>query len=33
MSQHARRIIAGWDNDQMVKGFQHAIDYALQAQR
>jgi glycosyltransferase involved in cell wall biosynthesis len=30
MSQNARRIIAGWDNEQMVKGFQQAIEYALQ---
>jgi glycosyltransferase involved in cell wall biosynthesis len=30
MSQNARRIIAGWDNEQMVQGFQQAIAYALQ---
>ncbi len=29
MSQNARRIIARWDNEQMVKGFQQAIEYAL----
>jgi glycosyltransferase involved in cell wall biosynthesis len=29
MSQNARRIIAGWDNKQMVQGFQQAIEYAL----
>lgn len=29
MSQNARRIIAEWDNDRMVKGFLQAIDYAL----
>jgi glycosyltransferase involved in cell wall biosynthesis len=28
MSQNARRIIAGWDNERMVNGFQHAIEYA-----
>ncbi len=29
MSQNARRIIAEWDNERMVKGFRQAIDYAL----
>jgi len=29
MGRNARRIIAGWDNEQMVKGFQEAIAYAL----
>jgi glycosyltransferase involved in cell wall biosynthesis len=31
MSQNARRItvIAGWDNEWMVKGFEQAIEYAL----
>lgn len=29
MSQNARRTIAGWDNDRMVKGFQEAIEYAV----
>lgn len=29
MSQNARRIISGWDNECMVKGFQQAIQYAL----
>jgi hypothetical protein len=29
MSQNARRIIAEWDNERMVKGFQEAIEYAL----
>jgi len=29
MSQNARRIIAGWDNERMVQGFQQAIAYAL----
>ena len=29
MSRNARRIIAGWDNEQMVQGFQQAIAYAL----
>ena len=33
MSQNARRIIAGWDNEQMVKGFKQAIDYALHQRR
>jgi glycosyltransferase involved in cell wall biosynthesis len=28
MSVNARRIIAGWDNRRMVKGFQEAIAYA-----
>jgi glycosyltransferase involved in cell wall biosynthesis len=32
MRRNARRIIAGWDNEQMVKGFQQAIEYALQKQ-
>ncbi len=27
MSQHARTIIAEWDNEQMVMGFRQAIDY------
>ncbi len=27
LSQNARRIITGWDNDQMVKGFREAIAY------
>jgi glycosyltransferase involved in cell wall biosynthesis len=30
MSQNARRVIAAWDNGQMVQGFQQAIAYALQ---
>jgi glycosyltransferase involved in cell wall biosynthesis len=30
MSQNARRVIAAWDNEQMVKGFQQAIEYAVQ---
>jgi glycosyltransferase involved in cell wall biosynthesis len=29
MSANARRIIAGWDNERMVKGFQQAIQYAI----
>jgi len=29
MSQNARRIIADWDNERMVQGFQQAIAYAL----
>ena len=29
MSRNARRIIAGWDNERMVQGFQQAIAYAL----
>jgi glycosyltransferase involved in cell wall biosynthesis len=33
MSQNARRIIAEWDNEQMVKGFQEAIAYALHQRR
>jgi len=30
MSQNARRIIADWNNDRMVEGFQQAINYAIQ---
>jgi glycosyltransferase involved in cell wall biosynthesis len=30
MSQNARRIIAEWNNERMVQGFQQAIAYALQ---
>ncbi|HXV82270.1 MAG TPA: glycosyltransferase, partial [Candidatus Binatia bacterium] len=30
MSQNARRIIAGWDNERMVKGFQAAIEYVVE---
>jgi glycosyltransferase involved in cell wall biosynthesis len=29
MSRNSRRIIAGWDNERMVQGFQQAIAYAL----
>jgi glycosyltransferase involved in cell wall biosynthesis len=29
MSRNARQIIAGWDNERMVHGFQQAIEYAL----
>jgi glycosyltransferase involved in cell wall biosynthesis len=29
MSRNAKRIIAGWDNERMVQGFQQAIAYAL----
>jgi glycosyltransferase involved in cell wall biosynthesis len=29
MSRQARRIIAGWNNEQMVRGFQQAVDYAV----
>jgi glycosyltransferase involved in cell wall biosynthesis len=29
MSQNARQLIAGWDNERMVKGFRQAIDYAI----
>jgi len=29
MSHHARRIIAEWNNEQMVRGFQQAVDYAV----
>lgn len=29
MSANARRIIAGWDNEEMVRGFRHAIDSVL----
>jgi glycosyltransferase involved in cell wall biosynthesis len=30
MGHNARRIIAEWDNERMVQGFQQAIEYALQ---
>lgn len=30
MSENARCIIAGWDNERMVKGFQEAIEFAIQ---
>jgi glycosyltransferase involved in cell wall biosynthesis len=30
MSQNARQMIASWDNEQMVQGFQQAIAYAVQ---
>jgi glycosyltransferase involved in cell wall biosynthesis len=33
LSANARKIIATWDNDRMVKGFQHAIEYALRQRR
>jgi len=29
MARNARRVIAMWDNERMVKGFQGAIEYAL----
>ena len=29
LSTNARRIVAGWDNERMVKGFREAIDYAI----
>jgi glycosyltransferase involved in cell wall biosynthesis len=29
LSANARRIVAGWDNERMVKGFREAIDYAM----
>jgi len=32
MSLNARKIIAEWDNERMVKGFQQAIEYALRHQ-
>jgi glycosyltransferase involved in cell wall biosynthesis len=33
MGENARRIIAGWDNERMVRGFQQAIEYALRDKR
>jgi glycosyltransferase involved in cell wall biosynthesis len=30
MNQNARRVIAGWDNERMVHGFEEAITYVLQ---
>ena len=33
MSWNARRIIAGWDNERMVQGFQQAIEFALHTRR
>ena len=29
MSANALRIVAGWDNERMVKGFEQAIEYAI----
>jgi glycosyltransferase involved in cell wall biosynthesis len=29
LSQNARRIVAEWNNERMVKGFQQAIEYAI----
>jgi glycosyltransferase involved in cell wall biosynthesis len=29
MSENARRIIAQWDNEQMVRGFRQAVDYVM----
>ena len=31
LSQNARQIIAGWDNERMVMGFRQAIDFTSQA--
>jgi len=31
MSQNARQLIAGWDNERMVKGFRQTIDYAVKS--
>lgn len=33
LSDNARRIVAGWDNERMVKGFREAIDYAVEHSR
>lgn len=33
MGRNARRIIAGWNNERMVRGFQQAIAYALNQRR
>jgi glycosyltransferase involved in cell wall biosynthesis len=33
MSRNARRIIAGWDNERLVEGFQDAIEYVLNRRR
>jgi glycosyltransferase involved in cell wall biosynthesis len=33
MGRNARRIIVRWDNEQMVKGFQQAIEFALHQRR
>ena len=33
MSENARRIIAGWDNERMVQGFRQAIAYVLRESR
>jgi len=33
MSENARRVIAGWDNDRMVHGFQQAIEYVTNGRK
>jgi glycosyltransferase involved in cell wall biosynthesis len=33
MSADARRVVAGWNNERMVKGFQQAIEYAIRRNR
>jgi glycosyltransferase involved in cell wall biosynthesis len=33
LSDNARRIVAGWDNERMVKGFREAIHYAIEHSR
>jgi glycosyltransferase involved in cell wall biosynthesis len=33
MSANARRIVAGWNNERMVKGFQQAIEFAVRRGR
>jgi glycosyltransferase involved in cell wall biosynthesis len=33
MSQNARQMIAAWNNEQMVQGFQQAIAYAVQSSK
>jgi glycosyltransferase involved in cell wall biosynthesis len=33
MSQNARQVVADWNNDRMVQGFQQAIEYAVKNMR
>jgi glycosyltransferase involved in cell wall biosynthesis len=33
LGQNARRIITGWDNERMVRGFRRAIEYVLNRRR
>jgi glycosyltransferase involved in cell wall biosynthesis len=33
LSRYARRIVAEWDNEHMIKGFQQAIEYVIRDNR